>query len=335
MSKTVLFTHNDLDALGCVLNIKSALTLDKIFYTYYGDIEEQVSKIIDYFNTTKADNLIVADVSFAGFPKLLRELFSVVPGKKIFIDHHLYPDGFFDNLKNVFIKYNKDLSATLLCHSLFNRQNDNKKLLNLSKVIDTYDLWRKTSPYFKVAQDINTYFLEYRNHISKLGTPSIEELADHLLQNNFKFPDDLPDVLLKTRQTETEIYQQYRDHGILQRSKAGERITLIFGPDAFNHIMLAEMADGQDYVVGFCRGIVKVRIREEADCTPRFKNLMRFHLTGTRDIGHMNAFSYPLKEKWTLENIVGEAEKISKLINTRTSIEEEYKVLGQDLESGM
>lgn len=306
MNELIVFTHNDLDALGCMLNIEYKFpdVKKKYFHTNYANIDERVEEIADYINQNNDGSpvhILIPDVSFSDSKEALRVLYSL--GKCTHIDHHLYPEGFWDEFPNMKVVWDKTKCATKLCNEYLGNKGQNKNLDKLTFIIDVYDLWQTKSPAFKIAQDFNEYF--WQNNI---GT-----LCNTFVQNNYELPHDYMQVVEKMHKAFNTALVDYEKRKLIYR---GGDITIAFVNDYFNQILIKEMDQGQNFVVGInSYGIVRVRIKEEAPYTNDRKDNMRLILTGTKDIGHNNAFTWKIKDTPTFDRIMEEIQLVVKTIH--------------------
>ena len=107
-------------------------------------------------------------------------------------------------------------------------------------------------------------------------------------------------------------YDDYEKRKLIFR---GGEITVAFVNDWFNQILVKEMEEGQNFVVGINSfGIVRVRIKEEAPYTDVQKNNMRLILTGTKNIGHSNAFTWKIKDTISFDRVMQEIQKVTSTI---------------------
>lgn len=301
-------THNDLDALGSMLcvNLKYKDKITKVYHTYYGDFEKQVNDIIN----DKDDIVIITDLSFAERPELLLKL---IQNKKFvqLIDHHSYPENFWIEIdKNTNFKrvINDKYCASLSCYELYgsclnveNNQNKRTLLGNLCKLIDVYDCWRENDELFPSAQKLNLWF----------WTKNIDDLCKAIEDNGYKFPPEAKTEIehLYNKQLK-DIENAYNSGKVV---KAGP-VTYVFDNDVFNPILIKEMTEGQQLVVGclqlyngdFC---FKVRVKQGILSRIQLDSL-RIAIVG-KITGHPNAFSYIKKINNSLE-LAAEYKKIAK-----------------------
>lgn len=302
----IVFGHNDLDMLGCMLNIeyKWPSIQKKYFFTNYANTNKIVDNIEDYCKFLDDVHILITDVSFSDNKDALKRLYSL--GKCTHIDHHMYPDNFWDEFPNMKVIWNKEKSATKLCNEYFSNIGKNVNLDKLTYIIDTYDLWQVKSKHFDIAQDLNEYFWKC----------DILWLCEQIINNDFKLPKNYLNVINRIHEDYNEAIIKLEKRKLIYRSN---KITVVFTNEWFNQILINEMKNGQDFVIGVnSYGIVKIRINECASYTDEQKNNLRLKLIGNSDLGHMNAFTYKIKEVPTFDNITKEIERVVKEIGVVT-----------------
>jgi oligoribonuclease NrnB/cAMP/cGMP phosphodiesterase (DHH superfamily) len=305
-NELIIFTHNDLDAITCALNIeyKMPSIAKKYFYTNYQNIHEIVTKIEKYISEHNNTHLLITDVSFSDNKSALRQLYKMA--QCTFIDHHLYPDGFWDEFPNMKVRHDVTKCAAKLCNEYFGNKGKNSNLDKLTFLCDVYDIWQTKSPAFDIAQDLNNYFWQF----------DFESLRDRIIENNYDLPSDFKDVVTKVKANANASIMSFEERKLIQRN--GD-VAIAFVNDYFNEIMIKEMKNGKNIVIGATGyGIIKVRIKEGSKYSKAAKNSLRLALTGTENIGHENAFTYKIKSHPNFKNILIEIEKITRLINELT-----------------
>jgi oligoribonuclease NrnB/cAMP/cGMP phosphodiesterase (DHH superfamily) len=304
LNELIVLTHNDLDALGCALNVeyKFPSIKKKYFYTNYANIKEIVQEIKEYCKDYENIHILIADVSFSDSKDSLIELNTI--GKCTLIDHHLYPDNFWDEFKNMKVLHDKSKSGAKLCNEYFGNTGKNKNLDELTYLIDVYDLWQTENKNFDDSQDLNEYFwlkVQYNN---------LDSLIDEIYQRNFELPEDYSDKINEIKLKYNSEIADFERRNLIHRF---DNITVAFVQNWFNQILISEMKKGQDVVIGITpSGIVRIRIKESSAYTPEQKNSLRLELTGTESIGHMNAFTYKINNV-SMQKLMDEVKKI---INT-------------------
>lgn len=307
MTDLVIGTHNDLDALGTMLNIEYRFpnVSKQYFHTNYYNMEPLVQGIIDSVTTNNVKHVLLTDISFSDEKQSLQKLYELTEkGVSLtFIDHHIYPEGFFDDFPNMKIIHDTSKSATLLCNEYFSNTGKDKRLDQLTYLIDVYDLWQINDKAFNVSQDLNNYFWNCGK--------SILELNEEITNKGFKLPSDFKDVVQKVNDDCDQAIEQFENSKLIQRSGL---ITLCFVDEWFNQIMLQEMASGKDFVVGInSYGVIRVRIKQETPYTAEQISKLKEVLVGKPDYGHMHAFTYKMNGKG-FEKLIKEAERVVNVI---------------------
>lgn len=298
----IVLLHNDIDAAGSQLSIEYKMpnVRKKYFYTNYGDLPKKVQEIEDYIKQNGNTHCLMADVSWSTHPEQLHIMCNLFE-KITLIDHHLYPDGFFDNYPKLKVHWDKSKCATLLCYEYFNNQNEN--LHKLSKLIDVYDIWQDSHPAFDISQDLNRFFWEV----------GMQKFVNDCISSGYTLPYYYTNVVSDITKRYTEAIEKYENRKLIHRT---EKITLAFVDDWFNEILVQEMKKGKDFVINATSfGIMKIRINNKANITSEMKDNLRLILTGTKDIGHQNAFTYKMKNSVSFENVMNEMKYIIQNIN--------------------
>lgn len=301
-NELIVFSHNDADMAGTVINIEYKMPniKKKYFYTNYGDIKQRVDDIEEYVKQHGNTHCLMTDISWSTSPDELHRICSLFK-KIILIDHHLYPEGFFDNYPKLKVKHDKSKCATLLTYEYF--KNDNKDLKELSELINVYDLWQVKHPDFDKSQDLNVFF----------WTVGKDKFINDCISSGFKLPYYYDLLINDVKQKYTEEIAKYENRKLIHRSG---KITIAFVDEWFNQILVKEMKEGKDFVINATSfGIFKIRISEDALITSEQKNKLRLELCGTEDIGHMNAFTYKMKDSISFKNIMKQIKYIISEIN--------------------
>lgn len=299
----IVFTHNDLDAIGSILNIEFKIPdiPKKYFYTNYSNIPAQVDNIIEYAEANNCKHILIPDVSFADNKESLRRLYNYFH-KVTHIDHHLYTDNFWDEFPNMTVVYDKTKCATKLCNEFFKNTGKNINLDKLTYIIDVYDLWQTENNAFDFAQLLNEYF----------WTWDIELLTKTIIQNGYKLPEDFQEVTQNIKNKYMKAIVEYESKNVIHRARD---VTFCFINDWFNQVLLKEMENGQNFVIGInSYGIVRVRINKNSPYNNEQLNKFRIVLTETEAIGHMLAFTYRIKDFNGFDCVLKEASKIDNFL---------------------
>jgi oligoribonuclease NrnB/cAMP/cGMP phosphodiesterase (DHH superfamily) len=299
----IVFTHNDLDALGCMLNLefKFPNIKKKYFHTNYANIVDLTDQILDYQKENGNTHIVMPDVSFSDNKDSLRRIYEAFP-HCTHIDHHLYEDGFWDEFPKMKVVWDKTKCATKLCNEYLGNKGQSQNLDKLTYLIDVYDLWQDKNVHFDTAQDMNDYF----------WSVDIEWMKNEIVRGNYALPRNYIDTVNKTHIERMKAIESYEKRNLIHR--AGE-ITVAFVQDWFNHILISEMRQGKNFVIGAnSYGIIKVRINQDAPYNAEQLNKLRLELTGTENIGHMHAFTYKVKGQVDFNAIMTEVQKVTNAI---------------------
>ena len=296
------FTHNDLDALGCMLNLRMGIpdVSIKTYHTNYRDLYEQVHNCIEYNKKYDIQWLIISDVSFAQDRDLLEELIASVP-KTLYIDHHTYPENFFEEL-SMSVVHDVERCATKIMYDTFKNKDKSPTLDTITDTINTYDLWKTSEEGFMSSMNLNEFFWNHNN---------IDRLCDLITENDFKLPDFyLSDVKTINDDIVTSL-QNYRNKGLIHSN--GE-ISVVFVDKYFSHVVLEEFKKGMKYVVvANSYGIIRVRANGESNIPKPTRDKIKELIIGDANIGHENAYTYKIQSP-TFELIMNEIKKVSNTI---------------------
>lgn len=301
----VVFTHNDLDALGCMLHIHQKFPdIHKhFFHTNYQNIGEITDQILDLIKLKSIALVIIADVSFSDNKKHLRKLLSAA--KCVLIDHHLYPDDFWNDLDGLSIRWSNEKCAASLCGEFFRTKGQNSNLDKLTKIIDVYDIWRTEHKAFNLAQDLNNYF----------WATNIRDFYDYLVKNDCKLPQNFANVTKNIRNEQSEALKRFENTGSIRRANVGNvgGVTVAFVNEHFNPIIINEMANGQNFVILINHyGIVRVRVNKKCNVSSENLEKLRETLMGNSNICHAYAFTYKIggSGRVSLGELATEAERV-------------------------
>jgi len=304
--EVIVFTHNDLDALGSMLNIEFALPniKKKYWYTNYSNIPQIVKEIESYCAVHNVEHILIPDVSFSDNKEHLKHLYDIA--KITHIDHHMYPENFWDEFPNMRVMWDKSKCATLICNEYLGNTGQSSNLDKLSKIIDIYDIWQDQHPAFDVAQSVNDYFWNAHG--------DIEWLMNEIVKSNYDLPADFNSVISALYIQKDKEIAEYEEKKLIQR--AGD-ITFLFGNAWYNHILINEHRSGKMFFICINDyGIVRVRINQKAPVTLEQLRELRKVVAGNPDIGHSHAFTYKYAGAPSWDNTLKEAQKLSQAIQT-------------------
>lgn len=314
-NEILFFTHNDMDALGCMLCTKKALPNKrfKYWHTNYQNIPQQVDDIVRYQHQNRNKFIFILDISFSNNKRELLELINT-NAQILFIDHHLYPENYFDDLTMPNFKYihDKSKSATMLSYEYFIKEDkslheDFYKIVNL---IDVYDIWQVNRSEFLAAQYFNEYFWK---NASEMST---ENLMYKIINDGWKVPNDFKGTMNNIVNEIKETKGSLEKRNLIYRS---EYITIIFTDKYFNWVVQDEFKKHENEkdvcIIVSDWGLIRVRINERSSLTKDQKDELREYFTGTKNIGHENAFTWKIQEQVNFENIMKNVENVTNYIN--------------------
>jgi oligoribonuclease NrnB/cAMP/cGMP phosphodiesterase (DHH superfamily) len=300
MHDIVVLTHNDLDALGCMLNIEYALPNDKIyFHTNYKNLDDVCHDIETYLKKYNPKLLIIADVSFAEHKSQLRNLVQTET-KILYVDHHVYPDDFFDEFDFVY-KHDINKSATLLMYEFF--KNDNETLYKLTDLINMYDIWLIENPKFPLSLNLNDYFWEY------IRETSIQNLMENIINCNYNMPKNYNDRIEFFQSDAKKQIEKYYQRKLIH---CDGFTTIAFVDSYFSEILYKEFTRGINVVIiANSYGIIRIRFNNILE--HKIKEKIKIDVIGTLNKGHINAFSLKVKDI-SFKSIMNEIKRITDII---------------------
>lgn len=305
--RAVTLTHNDMDGMASLLMLMIKFKPQEYFFTNYYDMEKSVNSVIHYKRTTGADTLLIADLSFSDNKELLEKLNTEFDGNIFYVDHHEYPDGFWDGFTFKKIIDTTRCAAKILYEDLYlNRdiKSDSFKEAanNFIEKVNTWDCWKDTDPAFEDAMYANEMF-----NSLKTDNYSIVNIAKDQIKHQFAIFKDLSTFAQNYDIACNKSKADLESKGLIQR--CGD-ITFIFSWDFLPKIILDEYKAGQGIVVAVQYGIFKVRINQHKGYTEEMIDDLRQHLTGMNKFCHLHAFTYKT-DHTTPKDIVSECEKIA------------------------
>lgn len=301
-NELIVFLHNDLDAAFSQLNFEfvAPTVRKKYFYTNYGNMKEKISDIENYIAVHQNNKILIMDVSFSNNKDQLDRLYSMFDSLTL-IDHHLYPDNFFDYYgSKLKVNYDKSKCAALLTNEYFKNQGKNKDLDTLTKITNVYDLWQVEDPLFDVSQNLNNFFWE-------LG---MDKFCSEVIRFNYSLPSYYPEVVKKINDRISEGIQKLEQKKLIHRFG---KVTVVFTDEFFNDVLIKEMKNGQDIVINaMAYGIIKFRVSKYAPFTDEMLDTLSKVTSGEDVTGHKLAWTYKMKSQTSFENIMTEIQRVIK-----------------------
>ena len=307
----VHLTHHDADALGTMLNLHyiTPNTPKTTFHTNYRNLTEKVQEVIEHIQKHPVKMLVISDVAFTSNKEDLLRLQRIVQdelGIKIaYFDHHVYNDGFFDDIT---FKYKHDIndSATLIMNKAF--KINNEQLNKLSNLINVFDVWIERSPLFKISLDLNDWFF------NELKTKSFDQIASEIIRNNYKLPAKFADYTRNHQKLCVKKLSSLKERGLFVSDGF---VSMIFTDDFINQALYETFNVDKNKVALIVNsyGIIRIRF-STIDCmTDAEKQKIKMAIMGKLDIGHLNAFSLKV-ENSNFEKIMSKVHELISIINS-------------------
>lgn len=303
----VHFTHHDLDALGCCLHLDYATPgiKKKTFHTNYRDIEEKTSEVYDYCIENKPKLLLITDISFASSKLQLKKLEEILSlTKVILLDHHEYPENFFNDIK---IKSVIDItkSATKITQEKLKTKGKNKNLDALSDMINIFDIWLSKEKSFGISLALNSYFWRLNDKLS------IEQILEKIKNNDYK-PPKFKEFYKNNMEKVIPFLKKSREKKLITSDGF---FTVAFIDDYFNEVLYEEFNSGVEFVmIANSYGITRFRFNTSGKLTRKQKEEIKLKLIGTLDIGHLNAFSDKIQNS-NFDKIMARVEEVYKIVD--------------------
>jgi len=290
----IIFTHNDLDALGCLMVINEKFKSDSfnkfVYHTNYQNIPEQVQAMNKQIEEIKPKLVIVCDVSFSTNKLELCRLYGECQLYNIpmlYLDHHLYPLDFWDEFPNMKTFYDVKRCASKICLDVLLPNEKDTELSKLIGIIDVYDIWQDHHKAFAVSQRLNNYFWHcIRND------QDIEKQAIDYKNRGYKVASDFVQVTSDYIAESKKAIALLEEKNLIMKNDH-HKVSIFMSNDYYNDFMITEHARGQSFVIGINSwGLIKVRVSQHNDISLYTLDRIRLACTGTVDIGHAHAFTW-------------------------------------------
>lgn len=300
-NELIVFLHNDLDAAFSQLNFEFAApnVRKKYFYTNYGNLKEKISEIENYITVHQNDKILIMDVSFSNNKDQLDRLYSMFKTATL-IDHHQYPDNFWEDYPNMKVYYDKTKCAAQLSNEFFKNTGKNKNLDTLTNVTNIYDLWQVDDKLFPISQNLNNFFWE-------LG---MDKFCSEVIKNNYTLPNYYVETVNKINERIKEGIEKLEQKKLIHRFG---KVTVVFTDEFFNDVLIKDMKDGQDVVINaMAYGIIKFRVSKDAPFTDEMLDELSKVTSGVDVTGHKLAWTYKIKDAPSFETIMAEIQRVIK-----------------------
>ena len=312
ITKCVCLTHNDGDALGCMVIFEMTFKPERYFVTHYGDLVKQVQDIIAYADNHDIQRLCIADVSFAGRRDLLIKLSERFDIK--FIDHHLYPEGFFEGIEGPKFTLFHDTNRAA-CRILYDMR---RKLCPATAIsaIDSFDTYDTQQSNFLLGLVFNSYVRMRCHNDASL----MLDLAHEVIEAN----QDLYKVLGFFNDRYVTSFNSFRNDafakGVYVKANKGCNISISLVEEYFSMFVYTELSRDADVVLGVTKHNILVRIKQGAFSTKDVLAAKRYLVPENPTIGHLLAWPVHLDSE-APDVIVNTLANIAKVFNETPKVQ--------------
>lgn len=253
--KVKLFTHTDLDGIGCAILGKLVFEDIDIEFCNYDDVNEKVSNLIINNLDVKYDKIFITDISVN---ELVAELINNLnPLRITLLDHHptaewlnKYEWAKVEMNNNEALGLNQKQSGTMmfckyLHHNPLGLPYDNN-LFNFSEIIRRYDTWEWKTKYNdnnpKLLNDL--LFIKGREDF-------INDMVNRLKDGNYFDWSEIDLTLLNYKQKEIDKYVESKNKQIIRKDILGYKAGIVFAEQYHSELgnKLSELNQDLDFIV--------------------------------------------------------------------------------------
>ncbi|WP_417900263.1 oligoribonuclease [Bacillus haimaensis] len=257
-----LFTHNDLDGVGCGILAKIAFKEKvDVHYNSVGSLNYQVANYLEH--AIPNDTIYITDLSVHEENAKKLDSLNKAGGKIQFIDHHKtalflneydwgfvqveYEDGRLTSATSLFFEY-------LQKHQLLERTEAIHEFVELVRQYDTWEWDRNQNLKAKRLND-----LLYMMSIEEFEERMLTKLAD---LTNFRF-DDLEDQLLNMEEKKMEKYLRRKKRELVQKQVGNLWAGIVYAESFLSELGNALGKDNPhlDYIAMINMGSKRISLR--------------------------------------------------------------------------
>jgi oligoribonuclease NrnB/cAMP/cGMP phosphodiesterase (DHH superfamily) len=246
--KVKLFTHTDLDGIGCAILGKLAFDNNiSIEYCNYDEIDNKVKYFLDgdYLNY---DKIYITDISVD--KDTANKINEVITNKILLFDHHqtsLWLNKY--NWAKVIEKYGIYKTCGAQLFYIYLVENNLLKLSYIHgiqdfvQVVREYDTWEwKINNYIKPKQWNDLLYI--------YGRDNFIELIINKIKSQFNF-DNTDYLLLKLEQEKVDRYIEDKDKKMIVKKIQGYNAGIVFAEQYISELgnKLSELHPGLDFII--------------------------------------------------------------------------------------
>lgn len=222
-SNMVVYTHDDLDGVGCAILGKLAFPNVKIHFCSNSNIDDKISYDLENNILTDVDYIFITDI--CPTQEVLDRLPNTILSKMLVLDHHATRKALaerYNFVKIITEQSNKKASGTSLFYQFLTKNNllNNKPCINeFCELVRQYDTWEWTINNNMLPNDLN--ILWQLNGNEKFLNKTINKLNE---SNFFQFTEDEKNIIEKYKINHQKQVEKYADeviYGTLNNFKCG------------------------------------------------------------------------------------------------------------------
>lgn len=201
--ETILFTHTDLDGIGCAVLYKAKFGFhEETYFCNYNDVNERVNRVLDNIEDRYDDgdlpSIIITDISVDDHTAERLELYTMKGGIVLLLDHHKTAEAL-NRYDWAFVDV--EASGTLLTYSFLNLPT---RYRNFALLVDDYDRWIHDDPNSKKLNQL-FFMLGFDRFIERFyHDPNVEfNAAERLL---LELDDENKDRYIKRVEKGLSVY---------------------------------------------------------------------------------------------------------------------------------
>lgn len=299
-----LFTHTDLDGVGCAILAAVAFENDEIEVVYcdYDSIDEEVKSFIDSDDVESFERCLITDIKI-GYD-LAKEIDEKYDNFTL-LDHHPTAD-YLKEFEWCTIQIEtlldhdtviKTSGTELLYEWLIDHGAFDGYILSIMEAVDNfvnivrdYDTWRWASiPYGEISKNINDLYYIYGR--DKFVADTVDKI---LLYKNFPCISDTDKLLLENKQKEIDNYLEQKNEQFRVGELNGRPCGVVFADKYLSEIgnKLCKLHPEVDFVLLIDMGRGGISFRADKDGIDLGKDFASLYGGG----GHPKASGCPIRK---------------------------------------
>lgn len=258
-----LFTHTDLDGIGCEILARLAFKDIDVIRCNYNNINEKVENEIDNEEYKK---IFITDISVN---KEIADKLNVISDKVILLDHHVTA-LFLNEYSYALVQVDDDkigkMSGTYLFYEYLNKNikefdSNNKLVKYLVELIRRYDTWE----WKEIYNDINAKKLNDLMYM--MGQDDfIEYVLEKALKEELLF--DLKAItMLDMKQKEIDNYIKLKNKSLKEIELLGYKVGIVFADNYISELgnTLSELHTDLDFIaiINISSGVISYRTNKD------------------------------------------------------------------------